>query len=74
MAIKDKESGHERELTRYEKDRMIEKDEARRRRLTKLRIRENKERPEDIRKARKEGANDEEIEAVLADLFEQWQA
>ena len=69
MAIKDKESGQERELTRFEKERIIEnREEARRRRLTKLRIKENKERAEDIRKARKEEAKEEGVDAELADL------
>lgn len=45
-----------------------------RRRLTKLRMNESKERAEDIRKARREKAKEEYIGAELADLFEKWQA
>ena len=63
-AIKDKESGHERQLTSWENERVIaNRDEARRRRLMKPRIIENQEKAEDIRRTIREEAKEEEIDA-----------
>ena len=74
-AIKDKETGEQRELTSEEKERvMTNKDEARERRLRKLRISENKAKAEEIREYRKNDAMEKGVGDALAELFDKWQA
>lgn len=74
-AIKDKETGKRRELTREEKERTVNnKDEARGRRLRKLRIVENKAKTEEGKEHRKNEAEEEEIDEALAELVDKWNA
>ena len=74
-AIKDKESGEERNLTKWEKEnRMANKEEARERRLIKMCISESKEKAEEVSRIRKEEAKENEINAELSNLFDRWQA
>ena len=74
-AIKDKETGERRELTRSEKDRIAANmDEARNRRLQKQRIAENKAKAREIKEHRRKEAKEKEINEALADAFDQWNA
>ena len=74
-AIKDKVTGEQRELTREEKERiMTNKDDARGRRLRKLRTAENRAKAEGIKEQRKKEAMGKEIDVALAELFDKWQA
>ena len=74
-AIKDKESGEERNLSKWEEERITaNRDEARKTRLMKMRISESKEKAEEVRRIRKEEAKENEIDAELANLFDRWQA
>ena len=74
-AIRDKESGEQRELTRGEKERiMTNKDDARGRRLKKLRTAENRANAEEIKEHRKKEAMGKEIDVAPAELFHKLQA
>ena len=53
---------------------MTNKDDARGRRLKKLRIAENRANAEEIKEHRKEEAIGKEIDMALAELFNKWQA
>lgn len=72
-AIKDKETGEARLLTKDEKERiMANRDDARERRFRKLTISENKAKAEEIREYRKEEAKEKEVDDALAELFDRW--
>ena len=74
-AIKDKESGERRELTGREKEVIANNiDEARSRRLRKLKIAENRAKTEEIKEFRKNGAEEKEIDEALAELVDKWNA
>ena len=67
LAIKDKESGEKKELTGREKEMIANSiDEARSRRLRKLRIVENRARAEEVREHRKREAEGKETDDAPA--------
>ena len=74
-AIKDKESGERRELTGKEKEMIANNiDEARSRRLRKLKIAESRAKAEEVREHRKKEAEDKEIDDAIGELVDEWSA